>query len=274
MQRTTPHQPLSSKDNSTVKFLRSLSEPKHREKERAYLIEGIKMVEEAIRDQAGVSLFVAAPSLATRQGRGLLSLAEECGIEVLWISERLFDAISESKTPQPALAVVSMKDHTALSLFEQGDGPIVICHRLQDPGNLGTIIRTAEAVGAAGIAITPQTVDPYHPKAVRASMGSILRMPVARIRDAASYLQEARTRGFQTAATGLTEGKAHFRVDLAKRTCMIFGQEGAGLPPEIMNSVDLRIRIPMAETIDSLNVATAAAVVLYESLRQRYRGAS
>lgn len=269
MQQTSPHTPITSKDNSFVKHLRSLSEPKYRKKEKAFLIEGIKMVEEALRDNLGVNMVVAAPSLVQHHGKGVLKLAESRGINVLWISERLMDALSESKTPQPVMAEVKMKQHSEERLLSNEAGLIILAHQLQDPGNLGTIIRTAEAVSASGLALTQHTVDPFNAKAIRASMGSILRLPVVHVGDIAKFMKTCKQRGFQTVATVLTAEKTHFDVDLRKPTALVIGQEGTGLPQDIMPDIDLRIRIPMTATIDSLNVATAAAVILYETMRQR-----
>jgi RNA methyltransferase, TrmH family len=271
MQRTTPHTPITSKDNSIIKYLRSLADPKHRKKEQVFLIEGIKMVEEALREDAGVTMVVASPALVQHHGKSVLKLAESRGVDILWISERLVDAVSESKTPQPVMAVVPMKQHSEKELLGHSAKLIIVAHRLQDPGNLGTIIRTAEAVGASGVSLTENTVDPYNAKAVRASMGSILRLPVIPVGDLSSFLKTCKAHGFQTAATVLTGEKTHIEVDLTKPTVVILGQEGAGLSEGIMAGIDLRVRIPMAETIDSLNVATAAAVILYEALRQRLK---
>jgi TrmH family RNA methyltransferase len=269
MQQTSPHKPITSKDNSVIKHLRSLSDTKQRKKEHAFLIEGVKMVEEALRDRAGVKMVVAAPSLVQHHGKGVLKLAESRAVDILWISEKLMDVISESKTPQPVMAVVNLREHTAEELFTHASGLIIIAHQLQDPGNLGSIIRTAEAVGASGIAITLNTVDPFNAKAVRASMGSILRLPIIDVRDLTAFIVTCKQKGYQTIATVLTGDKTHFDIDMTKPTAIILGQEGAGLPKEITDHIDLRVRIPMAETIDSLNVATAAAVILYEAMRQR-----
>jgi len=269
MQQSSPHTPITSKDNNAVKHLRSLSEPKYRKKEKTFLIEGLKMVEEALRDNLGVKTVVAAPSLVQHHGKGVLKLAESKGIDILWVSERLMDALSESKTPQPVMAEVTMKQHSEEALLANEPGLIVVAHQLQDPGNLGTILRTAEAVGASGLAITQNTVDPYNAKAIRASMGSILRLPVVPIGDIALFIKKCKQKGFQTAATVLTGEKSHFDVNLTKPTVVVLGQEGGGLPQDIMSDIDLRVRIPMAATIDSLNVATAAAVILYETMRQR-----
>jgi TrmH family RNA methyltransferase len=271
MQQTSPHKPITSKDNNTIKHLRSLAEPKFRKKEKAFLIEGVKIVEEALRDNLGVKMIIAAPTLVQHHGRGVLKLAESRSVDILWVSERLMDALSESKTPQPVMAVVKMKEYSKDRLLTDDKGLIIITHQLQDPGNLGTIIRTAEAAGSSGVAITTNTVDPYNAKAIRASMGSILRLPIVHIDEGAAFIKTCKQKGFQTVATVLTGDKTPFDIDLTKPTAVILGQEGAGLQQDIMVNVDMRVRIPMAEPIDSLNVATAAAVILYEAMRQRMK---
>lgn len=265
---TKPYNTITSKDNSRVKQLRSLQEPKHRRKEGVFLIEGVKVVEEALRDNL-VKTVIASPALLRHHGKGVLKLAESRRVEVLWISDKLFSGISESVTPQPVMAVVPMRFQTEESLFDSEAGLIVIADRLQDPGNLGTLIRTTEAAGASGVGITGDTVDPYNAKTIRASMGSILRIPVVSIRNSATFIEACRQKGYQTVATTLKGSETHFNTDLRKRTVLIFGQEAGGLSPALLPNVDLHIRIPMAETVESLNVATAAAVILYEAMRQR-----
>ena len=269
MERTAPHSPLTGRDNRTVKFLASLGDPKVRKKEQAFLIEGVKMVEEALRDGLGVKHVIATPSLTQHHGKGVIKLAERRGIDILWISERLMDQLAESKTPQPVMALMAMREHSAEELLNHASGLIVLAHELQDPGNLGTIIRTAEAVGAAGVAITPRSVDPHHPKTLRATVGSILRLPVVKITDERAFLERCRTKGFQTVAMVLNGERMLFELDLTRPTAVIVGQEGAGLQGALLDDVDLRIRIPMAGTIDSLNAAVSAAVFLYETYRQR-----
>ena len=269
MRQTSPHKPIISKENTTIQYLRSLSDQKIRNKKRVFIIEGVKMVEEALRDDLGVNMLVASPAIVRRHGRGILKLAESKSVEVVWISERLMDGISESKTPQPVMAVVQMRHHSEEALLADKTGLFIVTHQLQDPANLGSIIRTAEAAGAAGVATTTNTVDPYNVKSIRASMGSILRLPVVPVGDITAFIRKSRQKGFQTAATVLMGGKKYFDVDLTKPTVLILGRESIGLPQDIMADVDLLIHIPMANTIDSLNVATAAAVILYEAMRQR-----
>ena len=271
MERTTPHAPLTSKENKAVRYLVSLSDPKVRKKEKAFLVEGIKMVEEALRDKLGVKQVIAAPSLTQHHGKGVIKLAERSGIEILWISERLLAAISDSKTPQPVMAVVAMRELSEEALLAHEAGLIVVAHHLQDPGNLGTIIRTAEAVGASGVAVTPHTVDAYNGKAIRGSMGSIMRVPVVRVQSERDFVARCKERGFQTVALELNGRKTPFELDLTVPTVIMLGQESSGLSAEELVDFGHRVRIPMAETIDSLNVATSAAVFLYEAMRQRMK---
>jgi TrmH family RNA methyltransferase len=269
MERTSPHHPLTSKDNTTVKFLMSLSDQKVRKKENVFLIEGVKMVEEALRDKAGVIQVVASPSLALHQGKGLMKLAKTAGTDILWISDRLLDRLAESKTPQPVMAVVALREYTEDALLAVPPGLAIICHQLQDPGNLGTIIRTAEAAGAAGVVVTENTVDAYHPKTIRATMGSILRLPVLRIPSLEGFLMTGKKKGFQSVALVLNARTTCFDLDLTIPTLAVLGREGSGLPEEILTQVDHLASVPMAGSIDSLNVATSAAVVLYEAVKQR-----
>jgi TrmH family RNA methyltransferase len=247
----------------------SLSDPKVRKKEKVFLIEGGKMVEEALRDKAGVTQVVASPSLTLHQGKRVWKLAEKSGIDILWVSERLLDSISESKTPQPVMAVVKVREFSEETLLAVPPGLAVLCHQLQDPGNLGTIIRTAEAVGAAGVVVSPSTVDAHNPKTVRASMGSILRLPVLRVPRVEAFLATCTKARFQSVALVLQARTNCFDIDLTIPTVVVLGQEGSGLPAEVVERVDHRVRVPMAESIDSLNVATTAAVALYEAWKQR-----
>jgi len=198
-------------------------------------------------------------------------MAERQGINVLWISARLMDQVAESKTPQPVMAVVEMQEHSEEELQAHASKLIVLCHQLQDPGNLGTIIRTSEAVGASGVAVTPHTVDAYNGKAVRGSMGSLLRIPVVKVQSEHEFIRACKERGFQTAALVLNGRETPFELDLTLPTVIMLGQESSGLMAEERVDIDHRVRIPMAETIDSLNVAISAAVILYEAMRQRMK---
>lgn len=270
MHQYGPASPISSRDNRFVKFLRSLSEPKGRKKEQAYIIEGFKMVEEALRIPGAVSHVIATPTLLRHNAESIIEMAASQSVKLTWITDRILDVVSETRTPQPVIAVVRMKEHTETEILKPDPGLFIIAHWIQDPGNIGTIIRSSEAVGASGVVITHGTVDPYGPKAVRASMGSILRLPIIRIDDLSRFLERCTESGFQTVGLAISGKIAHFELDLTRPTALIVGSEGLGLPEDIMQNVRYISRIPMFKGIDSLNVATAASVVLYEAYRQRF----
>ncbi len=271
MRATTPHTPLTSRENSFFKYLLSLRDAKHRRAANAFVVEGVKTVEEALRGSGDVQAVLAAPALSRHHGRGILQLARSKEIDIHWISEKLLSALSESKTPQPVMAVVGINTRAEDVLFSVPPGLLALAHQLQDPGNLGTIIRTAEAAGAAGVAVASRTVDPYNAKTIRASMGSLLRLPVIRVPDTASFLDRCKQQGFQRVGLTVAGTHTHFDLDLTRPTAIIVGQEGSGLAEDILDHVDHHVRIPMAPATESLNAAVSAAIVLYEALRQRQK---
>ena len=230
MERTYSPQPRhEQREQGRQDTLFPLSDPKVRKKEKAFLIEGVKMVEEALRDKLGVKQVIAAPSLTQHHGKGVLKLAEQQGVEHPLDIGPVAGLMSDSKTPQPVMAVVEMREHSEEALLAHGSGLIVIAHQLQDPGNLGTIIRTAEAVGASGVAVTPHTVDAYNGKAVRGSMGSILRVPVVRIQNERDFVATCKERGFQTVALELNGRKTPFELDLTVPTVIMRGSGKFGV---------------------------------------------
>jgi TrmH family RNA methyltransferase len=153
----------------------------------------------------------------------------------------------------------------------RGAAPLVVTAvGVQDPGNLGSMVRTADAAGADAFFACGETADPYHPRAVRATMGSIFRLP-PRDADPGMLIDRLRHAGIACLAADLGEGPAHHAHDLTGPTALFFGRESGGLPGEILSRLDERIRIPMRDDVDSLSVGAAAAVVLFEAARQRER---
>ena len=146
---------------------------------------------------------------------------------------------------------------------------VVVAHLLQDPGNLGTIVRVTEAAGAGGVVTTPGTVDFYNPKALRATMGSIFRLPTLRTPSLEDFINNMKSKGYQVVAGMVSARIRYFDVDYTKPTVLLLGQEGAGLPLEAGSLTDQKVSIPMSTMIDSLNVASAASVILYEAVRQK-----
>ena len=176
--------------------------------------------------------------------------------------------MSPVRSPSGAVAIARRSLWTMADALASGNALIVVAHDVQDPGNVGGIMRTAEAAGATAFVATPTTADPLGWKALRGSMGSGLRLPIARA-DIGDVLRGIRAAGVQSSALVPRGGRSLFETDFQQPSALILGSEGAGLPADLLLQVDRRITIPMQHPVESLNVGVAAALVLYEAFRQR-----
>jgi len=265
-----PKELISSRSNKVIKYLKSLSLARNRQRDSRFLIEGIRIVEEATERGDCVEKIIVTPhAAASDRAVSLLASARERDIEVLWVADRVIDYISETKSNQGIMALVRPARFTEDDL-DSGQIPlIIVAHMLQDPGNLGTMVRVAEAAGIGGVVTTPGTVDFYNPKALRATMGSIFRMPTVRTDSLEGFVGRYRVKGYKVAAAMVSAKNYYFDLDLEKPTVIIFGQEAAGLPADAYGLSDLQVTIPMATMMDSMNVSSAAGIMMYEAVRQR-----
>ena len=263
--------PITSPDNRMIKEAASLSEKKHREALGLFLLEGPNIVSEALRLKKGVRrVFVRAGSYDA-ETLGIISLAEGSGAEVFEIGPELLGKIAGTRTPQSVAAVAELEPQTQESFAKKaGHGNILVLDRLQDPGNVGTLIRTAEAMGFSGAIAVKGTADPWQPKVVRSAAGSLLRLPVISAEsaeDALAFLKRLGKKVFTAAA----EGKlALWDAELSEDAAVVIGNEGAGASEAFKQASEL-LSIPMAGQTESLNAAAAGAVIMYESMRQKGR---
>jgi RNA methyltransferase, TrmH family len=261
---------INSRSNKKIKYLKSLSLARNRQKESRFIIEGIRITEEIFERRCCVRQLIISPRAAQNERAAMLvDAAMEQGVEVLWVADRVVDYLSETKTSQGVMALIEPETFSEKDLDKGLIPMVVVAHLLQDPGNLGTIIRVADAAGAGGLVTTPGTVDFYNPKALRATMGSIFRLPTLRTPSLEDFVIKMKSSGYQVIAAMVSARKRYFDVDLTKPTVLLLGQEGAGLPPEAALLTDQKVSIPMSTMIDSLNVASAASVILYEAVRQK-----
>ena len=203
---------------------------------------------------------------ATAAGAALVP--EAPGGMVTLVDDRALAALSDSVTPAGVVAVCRFVDVPLDDLLRHSSPPLVICADVRDPGNAGTIVRTADAVGAGGVVFAGQSVDPYNPKTVRATVGSLFHLPVSVVPDAAAAVTAARRAGMDVlAADGAGEVDLFEAGDLLAAPAWLFGNEAWGLAPELAELADHRVRIPIAGRAESLNLATAAALCLFESAR-------
>ncbi len=250
--------------NARVKEARKLSRRSVRTERRLFLADGPKAVEGALEVPDRVVEVFATPAAATSYDDLL------AGAPVTLVDDRALASLSDAVSPAGVVAVVRHLDAAFDDLTEQA-GPVVICADVRDPGNAGTIIRTADAAGAEGVVFAGDSVDPYNPKTVRASVGSLFHVPFALERDPAAAVRAVQAAGFTVLAADGGGEIDLFEADelLRRRTAWLFGNEAWGLPAELAELADHRVRIPLHGRAESLNLATAAAVCLYASARAR-----
>lgn len=264
---------ITSSRNPKVKALRSLRLRKVRHREGRFLIEGIRIVEEALDCGAAVETLVYAPELlVSERAQALVERLESA--QRLALSEDLFRTLSDRDEPQGIAAVVRIEDGSLSAIPLSENLLVIVAYQLSDPGNLGTLIRTADATGATAVVVVEPSVDLYDPQTVRATMGSLFSLPVVRLEDPAAltrWVLQVRATGLslQVVATSAHAQQVHFDADLRHPLLLLLGNERQGLPEAVRDQADVRIRLPMVGRATSLNVASAGAALVYEVIRQR-----
>lgn len=230
-------------------------------------IEGVRIVEEAIRSGLRFRALFFSDSAIERADRLLPQIASH--VETLLVPPKLFQSTVPSETPQGVAALVHLKQFQIDELLSSpARGPLVAVSGLQDPGNLGSIVRSGEAFGASGVLLGENTVSPYNSKVVRASAGSIFRVPMARY-EFRSLLPALREHGLRLVGTSSHKGVPPNQAQFEGPTIIFIGSEGAGLPREVITNLDEVIAIPHSARVESLNAGVAASIVLYEAARHR-----
>jgi TrmH family RNA methyltransferase len=248
---------IASPGNPLLKRVRQLARGRRRSSE--LLLEGRKLVEAAL--ESGVALDCALVSSGDRAPTGLARAIEARGIQVIELPESLFRSVSSVDSPEGILALARRPIHSPSEL--QAKGIILVADGIQDPGNLGALARLVEASGSAGLAILKGSADPFSPKAIRGSMGSLLRVPVYELPDLSTLTKM----GFRLAALVPRGGIDFRKADYSTPLAILLGREATGIPESSLAAANLRLSIPMRGRVESLNVATAAALVLYEANR-------
>ncbi len=265
-------EPIRSLQNPQVKAWAALLGKKGRDEAGRFLVEGAHLVVEALRSRFQVIEVLYVPgSPAAKEARD----AAPAGGEAKWVpvSEQVMEKVTDARTPQGVAAVVRQRVESPDELLATsgkglGHGPIVALDAVQDPGNLGTILRSADAAGARAALLGVGTVDVYNPKTIRSTMGSLFRVPFA-VCDLAEALPRAKAAGVRVVGTSLEAKHACYDAPLGGDVCFLFGNEGAGVSPRLLAMADENVIIPMRGGAESLNVAMAATVLLFEALRQR-----
>ena len=250
---------ITSKDNSKKKEIKKLKEKKYRK--TAFIVEGIKMLKEAISEKAEIDTIII------REDTELdFKLDSELEKKVIHVTKNVFETISDVVSPQGVLVVINKKiDDNKISKHADY---ILALDGIQDPGNLGTIIRTADSANIKQILVSKDTVDSYSPKVVRSTMGAIYRVKIIECEDLAKTLKSLQTTGFEIVTTDLHTDKSIYDMNYNKKIVVI-GNEANGVTPEIRELSNYRVKIPMLGKTESLNAAVATGIMIYEYVRQK-----
>ena len=265
---------IESAANPLIKRIRALGQRKGREQAGACFVEGIQAVWQAVDAGATIETLIVAPDLLTSvAAREMVARQQAAGIAVAEVSASVYERIATRENPSGLAAIIpipiSITPRDLASLVVTPTSLFVALHDIGNPGNLGTILRTVDAVGGSGAILIGDTTDPYHPNAVKASVGTLFRLPIVQTDRIADVMEWSRAHGISVVTTSARATQEHWQVVYPSPLLMLFGNEGRGLPREIVERGDLAVQIPMHGSASSLNLAVAAGVLLYEALRQR-----
>jgi len=255
---------ITSSSNSQVKNIIQLNtKGKVRREQDVFVVEGIRMFREAPRDRM-VKAYVSESFYQVEEHKALL---DDCDFEV--VQDNVFKSLSDTKTPQGVLCIMKQYHYTVDRLLEKKNPCILILENLQDPGNLGTIMRTGEGAGISGVLMNKGCVDIYNPKTIRSTMGSVYRVPFVYTEDLEGDIHKLKARNIPVFAAHLKGTQMYDEPDYAGGCAFLIGNEGNGLTDETADLADTYIRIPMEGRVESLNAGVAASLLAYEAYRQR-----
>ncbi len=259
---------ITSTSNIKVKRLVSLKKKKKlRDSEKVFLIEGPRMFREV--PKSSLLEIYATRSFMEKEEESVKEKAASSGIMPEFLSDAVFEYVSDTKTPQGILCVVRQTEKS-LGEVTGGDNPLLlVLDNIQDPGNLGTILRTAEGAGITGIIMSGDCADVYNPKTIRSTMGSIYRMPFVYVKELTEIIRRLQQEDFCFFAAHLEGSSSYDEVCYRGKSAFLIGNEGNGLKKEVAECADQYIKIPMCGQVESLNAAVAASVLMFEAARQR-----
>lgn len=260
---------VTSLQNPTVKLAVSLQQKKHRDETGLFLVEGVRLGEELIAAGWEIEFGLFTDTAAKQERAGhLIDKANRC-CRMLQVSEHVFAKAAETDSPQGILFAAKRSVVSLEQLIEMKEPLLMVLDGIQDPGNMGTLLRTADSAGVDGIIVTAGSADPFNGKALRASMGSAFHLPVAVGVSQSDLLAVLQERNMPLLTTALDASVSYLAVDYRGAVAVAFGNEGNGIDARLLAEADKRLHIPIFGKAESLNVAAAAAVVLYEAARQR-----
>ena len=250
---------ISSKENKIFRLCQQLSQKKYRDRIGLYLIEGENLLEEAVKNGAEIRTVLARPDYG-----GRFFGTED---KAFFLDDNLFRQLAQTETSQGIIAIVAKPEISPARFLDEDGGNFVVLDRLQDPGNIGTILRTADAAGYSLAIVLKGTADVFSSKVVRAATGSLFRMPVVFMDSVDELMEFTRAAGKKLVATCFDTDRYYYDENLKENIALIIGNEGNGISRELIEGSDLKIKIPMHGNIESLNASVAAGILMYEAVR-------
>jgi TrmH family RNA methyltransferase len=260
---------ITSRDNSLLRHARAVRDGKE---PALIFVEGLRLCEEALASGLSLEAVIYSEEIARKERpRELIKALEELGAKSASVSEKLLESISYTKTPQGVVLLASRpaSDEAGFKARQPAAPLLVLMHGINNPVNVGAIMRVAEAAGATGVIHTLHTADPFSPKALRGAMGSSFRLPIWADADYANVIDWCRRAKIEILAADINATMTHVEADWRVPCAIILGPESTGLTPEEIRAAGQAIRVPMHRNVQSLNVSVAAGVILYEAARQR-----
>lgn len=259
---------ITSKDNEIIKNIRKLKEKKYRDANNEYLIEGIKLIKEAVEEKAKIKLIVVCEESIEDGDIDQKLLYEIAKYDCIYVNKKVFSILTDVQNPQGILAVIEKKNNEENINYKEDI--IVVLDGIQDPGNLGTILRTIDSVGLSQVIVSKETADSYNPKVVRSTMGAIFRVNVIESEDLLQTLKNLKKHKYKIMATSLETNNSIYDVEYNKKVIVI-GNEANGVSKNVLEYADEKIKIPMLGKTESLNASVATSIILYEYVRRKIK---
>lgn len=257
---------ITSKDNEQIKHIRKLKEKKYRDQYKEYVIEGVKLIKEAIQEDAKIKTIIACDNCVKNEEIDPKVMYEIAKYNCIYVEEKVFHSITDVQNPQGLLAIMSKEEEK--DEIDYSEDIIVVLDNVQDPGNIGTILRTVDSIGLKQIIVSKTSGDVYNPKVVRSTMGAILRVNVIESPNLVETLKTIKRHKFEVVATSLQTNQSIYDIDYKKKVIVI-GNEANGVSKEILDLADKKVKIPMLGKTESLNAAVATGIITYEYVRQK-----
>ena len=261
-------QVISSKENELIKHIKKLKDKKERDLSNEYIIEGIKLIQEAIQEKAKIKQIIICEECEKAEAIPKEIMYGIARYECIYITKKLYNYLTEVKTPQGILAVIEKESNEKNIDYTQEI--IVALDGIQDPGNLGTILRTVDSIGLTQILVSKDTADSFNPKVVRSTMGAIFRVKVIECEDLEKTLKKIKKHKFEIVVTSLQTKNSIYDIDYNKKVIVI-GNEANGVQEKIQQLSDKKVKIPMLGKTESLNASVATGIILYEYVRQKLK---